>query len=614
MTHRMLGCAMALSAASFATAQTAATQPAVSPTDPRLITLKDFPDSGLATGPHTVWVYLPKDYQTSDHRYRVIYFHDGREVLQSIDASVPYTYPTDPNQRFDETMRADVAYDQLMERGLIHPAILVAIGLGPKGPEGRVIELTPASSGNAGNNGGGHHGSTTRPSGQIEGYFKYIATQIKPYIDSHYRTMPEPEYTGIAGQSLGGLATFYIAYHHPEVFGMAGCMSSSLWWDKQAVLKAIATDNRPRTPVRFWLQGGSCEGDKCMWQDSMTAAATLVKKGWREGDDLAFFLDYAGRHAQSSWAHQAAPMLHFLLRKQQPQLTGASLKLVTDADGRPIRLMQALDKPYVTMELHYTDGLRLNACSPAIASENPQVVTVDLADYGRMDNHGRGLATLTGRYAGYSVSQTVIGFNNEDFPKYSRLVCPRTNQPLPVDGTMDGWRDIPFFPLTDTPTTGMPPRRFAVSHDEQFVYVAVEVTDPHVVAEPGKAPWQQDGVEVRLDARSDPARYYGRGDGEGRNILLLAACPSADKPIVHEADKLPKGVKVVCKPTATGYVFQAAIPADYLNGAGQATWQEFRLNVCVDDVDKPGVEAQKHWWQPDWRTDENRPGAGTFKR
>jgi len=79
------------------------------------------------------------------------------------------------------------------------------------------------------------------------------------------------------------------------------------------------------------------------------------------------------------------------------------------------------------------------------------------------------------------------------------------------------------------------------------------------------------------------------------------------------ADCLPPGTKVACVQTPTGHNTEIAIPASYLDGRQGRSWRAFRLNVAVDDFDKPGRGAQL-WWRPDWRTARTRPGSGTFHR
>lgn len=68
------------------------------------------------------------------------------------------------------------------------------------------------------------------PEGKADAYIKKLTEQIKPYIDTRYRTKTEPEETLLLGYSLGGLAALYSLYK-TAVFGKAGSISGSLWYD-----------------------------------------------------------------------------------------------------------------------------------------------------------------------------------------------------------------------------------------------------------------------------------------------------------------------------------------------------------------------------------------------
>mgnify|MGYP001567956120 CR=1 FL=1 len=52
----------------------------------------------------------------------------------------------------------------------------------------------------------------------------------KSKIDKTYRTLSDRENTGIAGSSLGGLISLYVAAKHPEAFSRCGALSPSIWW------------------------------------------------------------------------------------------------------------------------------------------------------------------------------------------------------------------------------------------------------------------------------------------------------------------------------------------------------------------------------------------------
>lgn len=54
----------------------------------------------------------------------------------------------------------------------------------------------------------------------------FVAVELVRYIDSHYRTLPEPEARGLAGHSAGGYGTLRIAMKMPGVFSAIYPMSS----------------------------------------------------------------------------------------------------------------------------------------------------------------------------------------------------------------------------------------------------------------------------------------------------------------------------------------------------------------------------------------------------
>ena len=600
--------------------------PSTDPENSRLIVIDAFPDANPTFSPprtHRVRLYLPADYATSNRRYPVIYLHDGGEVIaagRGEDAPMDVVY-------------ADMVYDRMIQLDLINPAILVAV---EPSAIGRSVELTPLMRAPA--TAPATESATTAPArlrfgrgGGIEDYYSFMAHQLKPYVDSHYRTKPAPADTGVAGMSLGGLASVYMGYNHPETFGIAGCMSPSLWWDKEALVNTIEADRSPRTQTRFWFVVGSDEGDD-MWKPTMRAAASLKKRGWVEGKDVALYLDYTGKHTYRTWSAQAPSMFQFMLGKQTPVLNHIAIKQIHDYSGKPIYLSDVKESPYATLELQYDRGYRLNAISPQLTSDNPGVFTVDSENYGRLANRNHGLGLLKASYGGLTAEQVVMGDYPELPPTDVRLPCPAVTTPLDVHAALSTWPELTYSmdlgaaraisQRAAAPAAGEAPAsgrsaNFGVWQDESYLYVAVQVTKQPLVLDALMPPWGQDGVELRVDAQADPLRTFGKGDGEFEKILLLAASPNphdAAVPTVHQADKLPPGTLYSCKAADHGYVLQVAIPATYLNAQQKATWNEIRLNLDANTQEVAGGPVAKHWWQPDWRTGKNVPGSGTFRR
>lgn len=186
-------------------------------------------------------------------------------------------------------------------------------------------------------------------------------------------------------------------------------------------------------------------------------------------------------------------------------------------------------------------------------------------------------------------------------------VCPERTAPVQIDGKLDDWAAMPL---------GGETYRFAVEHDERNVYLAVKVKDDRLVLSQLKEPWSQDGVEIRLDARSEPQRSQGRGRGEFKDILVVSMSPgeAPEKFVLYNREALPKDVRVACVKTADGFAAEVAIPAGYLDGKQGGAWKQFRLNVTVDDYDDVAGPLKATWWRPDWRSPRTFSGSGTFER
>ncbi|MDE1928894.1 MAG: alpha/beta hydrolase, partial [Burkholderiales bacterium] len=59
-----------------------------------------------------------------------------------------------------------------------------------------------------------------------DAYVRFLATELKPYIDAHYRTRPGRDDTFLMGSSMGGLISLYALASYPQVYGGAACLST----------------------------------------------------------------------------------------------------------------------------------------------------------------------------------------------------------------------------------------------------------------------------------------------------------------------------------------------------------------------------------------------------
>jgi predicted alpha/beta superfamily hydrolase len=235
--------------------------------------------------PHTrdLAVYLPPRYGDSDRRFPVLYLHDGQNLF---DPDTSYVRGMD--WKVDETA------DALIRTGAIAPLIIVAVF---NTGEHRIEEYTPTRDRKLG---GGH----------AELYGRMLVEELKPFIDGRYRTLDGPSNTGLGGSSLGGLATLYLGFTYPQIFGKLAVLSPSVWWDNKAILKIIGR-SQPKPRLKIWLSMGT-EESKNGLRDAESLRDALVRKGWREGDDLHYEVILGGKHEEAAWAESVDPVLRYL--------------------------------------------------------------------------------------------------------------------------------------------------------------------------------------------------------------------------------------------------------------------------------------------------------------
>jgi hypothetical protein len=208
-----------------------------------------------------------------------------------------------------------------------------------------------------------------------------------------------------------------------------------------------------------------------------------------------------------------------------------------------------------------------------------------------------------------------------------RYAAPRARRPLEVDGDLGDWEHLPFAvqepaQIRVAPSSWTGPAdcswRFGVLVGEKYLYLGIEVIDDRPVYLQEVA-WQQDGIEVRVDGRSDPARSANRGEEDDNpQAQVLVALSPAQPPaamVAYVPEVLAElGVEAACVPTSKGHNTEIAIPLAYFAERQGEGWREFRLNIAVDDFDEPTGPLAQLWWQPDWRSPESFAGSGTFRK
>ena len=226
-------------------------------------------------------VYLPEDYANSTEAYPVLYMHDGQNLF---DDSTSYVGEWGVDENLNQLAK---------ESGLK----LIVVGI-DNGQDKRMNELSPWENSEY---------------GQAEGveYMEFIVKQIKPFIDSTYRTLNNRENTAIMGSSMGGLISHYAIYNYPEVFGMAGIFSPSYWYSEDVF--TFTKENPVPEDARLFLVIGKKEGNAV--DDTEKMYSHILATG-HPNETLKITIDQEGEHNEPSWRKQFTPAIKWLFQKQ----------------------------------------------------------------------------------------------------------------------------------------------------------------------------------------------------------------------------------------------------------------------------------------------------------
>lgn len=216
-----------------------------------------------------IWLYLPPDYDTSNKSYGVLYMHDGQNLF---DTKTSYA----GEWEVDETLNI-LSKENKLE--------LIVVGI-DNGGEKRMDEYSPWNNKKYGG-------------GEGDAYLEFIVNTLKPFIDSSYRTLPNKEYTGIMGSSMGGLISFYSGLKYPDTFGKIGVFSPSFWFASDCF--QFAAEHSEINSIMYFLVGEEEGGN--MVSDTERMVEVMQSNGFDKGHIYKKIVPKA-QHNEQFWSSQ----------------------------------------------------------------------------------------------------------------------------------------------------------------------------------------------------------------------------------------------------------------------------------------------------------------------
>jgi len=168
-------------------------------------------------------------------------------------------------------------------------------------------------------------------------FVEYIVKELLPWVHKNFNITTNPSQSVVAGASYGGIASTFIAFKHPEIFGNVLSMSGSYFWypgaeiwlkrikelenfdhwwskedEKEAEWLARQFAQSERLPLKFYLDVGVLEetDPTNLFISNRHFRTVLQGKGYP-----VYYVEFLGGHDFVCWRGSIADGLIFLIGK-----------------------------------------------------------------------------------------------------------------------------------------------------------------------------------------------------------------------------------------------------------------------------------------------------------
>jgi predicted alpha/beta superfamily hydrolase/nicotinamidase-related amidase len=275
--------------------------------------------------PRNVDIWLPDGY-TPSKKYAVVYMHDGQMLFDTAQAWNKQEW------KVDETL------SKLMREQKIEDCIVV--GIWNNGME-RISEYFPTKIFDQLDEKTQKYVSDkfcNGKGGRGDQYLKFVFTELKPYIDKNYSTVPDREHTFMVGSSMGGLISIYALCEYPDLVKGVACLSTA-WLSMiepgyaipAATFEYLKKNLPPPAGHKIYMDYGTGESDKAY--ETTQSFVDLIAKGKGYGDQNYLSKVYEkDNHNEVAWSARFHFPMEFLMPKtvQQNNLPVKTALLIVD--------------------------------------------------------------------------------------------------------------------------------------------------------------------------------------------------------------------------------------------------------------------------------------------
>ncbi len=225
-----------------------------------------------------VLVWLPPEYEKDQNRsYPVLYVHDGQNIFD------PSTSTLNRDWQIDEIA------DSLIKNNIIEPIIIVGIYCNPPNRRDEYSNY---------------------PLGEL--YQDFLIKQLKPKIDSLYRTKKDRANTAVLGSSMGGLISFIMVWEHSNIFSKAACFSPAFKFDKFDYVPEVEQYKGKKKDIELYIDNGTVDLEAYLQPGIDNMMKALKNKDYT----FNWYLAEGAEHNEMAWSERVyKPLIQFFGKK-----------------------------------------------------------------------------------------------------------------------------------------------------------------------------------------------------------------------------------------------------------------------------------------------------------
>lgn len=269
------------------------------------VTIDSFPSEHIST--RSVEVLVPVNVHY-DETFPVLYMFDGQNLFDSFTG---WEGELNPGWRVHEVL------DSLNEAETIPQVIVVGIHNSgdrmseymPEKPEALVAKRVAETDHEW------YQSFKTNPP-KASQQLRFIVEELKPHIDSQFKTKKDRANTFIAGASMGGLLSAYAICEYPEVFGGAACFSTH-WPPLDGVFLEYLKENLPDPATHQLYFDHGTEGLDGEYEPFQKVAdQALEARGYVSGKNWVTRKFEGADHNEKDWHARFHIPMEFLLGEE----------------------------------------------------------------------------------------------------------------------------------------------------------------------------------------------------------------------------------------------------------------------------------------------------------